>query len=249
MPVTGVRGSRSIAESKLRQKPQSPMFYGAPPAWAMSRPKPLWQSFYDLAGAPLRMVLLPDHVSERLHLTSLRAERLEAVLAEIDGRLLDIGAGDNMLVRLHREASAGRNAAAGSSVGVDVFDWGGGCVIVEHCGKLPFDDGAFDSVSFVACLNHIPERREALREACRVLRPGGKLVVTMIGKLLGAVGHAIWWYSEDKHRESRPGELDGMDPVDVISLIREGGFSEVKLKRFVYGLNVLYTARKPGGSG
>ena len=225
------------------------MFHGAPPGWSMSRPKPLWQSLYDFVGAPLRMVVLPDHVSERLHLTSLRAERLEAALAEIDGRLLDVGAGDNMLVRLHREASAARNPVADGSVGVDVFDWGGGCVIVEHCGKLPFDDGAFDTVSFVACLNHIPERRAALAEAYRVLRPGGKLVVTMIGKLLGAVGHAIWWYSEDKHRESRPGELAGMDLVDVISLIREAGFPEVEVKRFVYGLNVLYTAGKPRGSG
>ena len=28
-----------------------------------------------------------------------------------------------------------------------------------------------------------------------MLRPGGKLVVTMIGKLIGTVGHAIWWYA------------------------------------------------------
>lgn len=219
------------------------MFYGSPPPWAMARPKAPWQSLYDLVGAPLRMVLLPDHVSERFHLTSLRAERLAAALGEIEGRLLDIGAGDNMLVRLHQPASTD-DADARRSIGLDVFDWGGGCVIVENCRRLPFDDATFDTVSFVGCLNHIPERRDALREAYRVLQPGGKLVVTMIGKLIGTIGHAIWWYSEDKHREVRAEELAGMDSSQVVSLIRGAGFVDVKVRGFVYALNSLYTARR-----
>ena len=233
----------------MAQNPICPMFHGTPPQWAMARPKLLWQSLYDLVGAPLRMVLLPDHVSERFHLTSLRAERLAAVLDETEGRLLDIGAGDNMLVRLHRAASAGSDACAQASVGLDVFDWGGGCVIVSDCRKLPFADGVFDTVSFVACLNHIPERRDALREAHRVLRPGGKLIVTMIGKLIGTVGHAIWWYSEDKHREIQDEELMGIDLSDVVALIGQAGFVDVNVDGFVYGLNSLYTARRPAEGG
>jgi len=219
------------------------MFKGAPPAWALRRPKSFWQSLYDLVGAPLRMILLPDHQSERLHLTSLRAERLAAVLPEVRGRLLDIGAGDNMLVRLYREyAREEKHAAARDSVGVDVFDWGGGCTIVGNCQHLPFADGSFDTVSFVACLNHIPEREDALREARRVLRPGGRIVVTMIGRIVGEIGHAVWWYSEDKHRDVQHGEVMGMGARNVEQLLRQAGFGSVTRRGFVYGLNHLFIA-------
>jgi SAM-dependent methyltransferase len=222
------------------------MFTGLPPGWALDRPKPLWQSAYDFVLAPLRMAILPDHVNERLHTTSLRAERLSNALDETEGRLLDIGAGDNALVRLYRERTGDQDAR--DSVGIDVFDWGGGCVIVENCSKLPFADASFDTVAFIACINHIPEREKALREALRVLRPDGKLVVTMIGRTIGIIGHAIWWYSEDKHRDIQDGEVMGMDADDVMRLIGAAGFIECRRRTFLYGLNSLFTARKPAGS-
>ncbi len=222
------------------------MFRNDPPAWSLRRPKSAVQEAYDLIGAPLRMALLPDHLNEKLHLTSLRAERLSMVLPELSGRVLDIGAGDNMLVRLYRQKMAGATGGAAekaaASVGLDVVDWGGACTIVPDCRRLPFEDASFDTVTFVACLNHIPERREAMAEAYRVLRPGGRLVATMIGKLVGDVGHAIWWYSEDKHREVQAGEVMGMDPRDVRELIAGAGFTGLVERRFVYGLNHLFVA-------
>jgi SAM-dependent methyltransferase len=228
------------------EAPQAPMFQGAPPRWALSRNKSLLRHAYDFVGAPLRMTLLPDHISERWGLTSLRAERLGVVLAATEGRCLDVGAGDNMLVRLYREMTQGtpRHEAATRSVGVDVFDWGGGCTILPDCRSLPFDDASFDTVSFVACLNHIPERREALKEAYRVLRPGGKVMITMIGRWIGKVGHMIWWYSEDKHRTIEEGEVMGLDQSDVNTLLGEAGFADVETHGFVYGLNTLTIAKK-----
>lgn len=221
------------------------MFGAPPPAWALRRPKPYWQVAWDLVGAPLRMALLPDTKSEALHLTSLRAERLGVVLPELRGRVLDIGAGDNVLVRLHQQRSTGADKdASDASVGLDLVDWGGGCVIVPDCRTLPFGDASFDTVMFVACLNHIPERVEAIAEARRVLRPGGRIVVTMISKLVGDVGHAIWWYSEDKHRQVADGEVMGMDPADVERLLREAGFAHLCHTRFVYGLNHMFIATR-----
>ena len=79
-----------------------------PPDWALAPRKGLLQSAWDFVGAPLRMVLLPDSPSERLHLTSLRAERYAAVLPELRGRVLDIGAGDNALVHLYRQVQRAR---------------------------------------------------------------------------------------------------------------------------------------------
>ncbi len=87
----------------------------SPEGRRLLRRRGLLQTVYDLAGAPLRMILLPDPWSNRLGFTSLEDERLRAVLAELRGRVLDIGAGTNRLVRLY-----------GDGVGVDVLDWEGG---------------------------------------------------------------------------------------------------------------------------
>ena len=217
---------------------------GEPPARLLTRPKTLAQHMYDLVGTPLRLACLPDEMSERLGLSSLRCERMAAVLPELTGRVLDVGAGDNLLVRLYRHRSTGNSVTshAQSSVGVDVHDWGGGCIVVESATELPFADAEFDTISFVACLNHIPQRLEALREARRVLRPGGRLVATMIGPIVGAVGHAIWWYSEDKHRTVQSGERDGLSKKEMGALLRLAGFSVVKKASCVYGLNTIYVA-------
>ena len=195
--------------------------------------KSVLQHLWDLLGSPLRMVLLPDDWSTRLGLTSLEDERIGHVLPHLCGELLDVGAGRNRLVERY-----------GRGVGADIHDWGGGTVQINDSADLPFPDDRFDTVSFVACLNHIPNRAAALGEAFRVLRPGGRVVLTMIDPILGGVGHKIWWYSEDKQREIAEGELDGMWSRDVTRLCEAAGFTLAEHRRFLYGLNHLFVGIK-----
>jgi ubiquinone/menaquinone biosynthesis C-methylase UbiE len=43
--------------------------------------------------------------------------------------------------------------------------------------NLPYPDGAFDAAYLVATLGEVPDRRRAIEELRRVLKPGGRLVV------------------------------------------------------------------------
>jgi ubiquinone/menaquinone biosynthesis C-methylase UbiE len=48
--------------------------------------------------------------------------------------------------------------------------------------ELPYDDDSFDGAYLVTVLGEIPDQDAALRELCRVVRPGGRIVV---GELFG----------------------------------------------------------------
>lgn len=192
--------------------------------------KSLLQAIWDFVGIPFRFALLDQEWLPRLHWTTLEDERLAIVSPHIHGRLLDVGAGLNNLVKSY-----------GDGIGVDVYDWGNDVVVVESSAALPYPNESFDTITFVACLNHIPYRQEALNEARRLIRPDGNLVITMINPILGGIGHKIWWYSEEKVRGGmKEGEVGGLWKEEVIHLCQQAGFKLVTHKRFQCGLNNLF---------
>jgi SAM-dependent methyltransferase len=192
-----------------------------------------WQILWDAIGIPFRLVLLDQAWLPRFGWTTLEEERIRQVLPWIHGRLLDVGAGPNHLV--HRY---------GSGCGVDVHDWGGGSLPVADSASLPFKAHSFDTVTFLACLNHIPNRMDALVEAKRVIKPGGRLIITMIDPILGGIGHAIWWFSEDKKRGGMvAGEVGGLWNATLIHLAGKAGFELETHRRFVYGMNNILVFR------
>ncbi len=195
----------------------------------MSR-KSFAQAAWDAVGIVFRLALLPQHLLPRFGWTTLEDERLGVVLPLVRGRLLDVGAGGNTLVSRY-----------GDGIGVDVHDWGGGALVVPDTAVLPFPAATFDTVTFIACLNHIPNREAALREARRLVRADGQLLVTMIDPVLGGIGHAIWWYGEDRERGGmKPGEVGGLWSRDIVGLCERAGFRLMRHSRFVYGMNNLY---------
>ncbi len=55
---------------------------------------------------------------------------------------------------------------------------------LEHPARLPYEDAGFDAVVASGVLEHTAMDYEALKEAYRVLRPGGKLVVSYLPNAL-----------------------------------------------------------------
>jgi len=165
----------------------------------------------------------------------LAAERNSIVAKLARGRVLDVGCGSNTLVRL-----------VGNGVGVDVYPWPGVDVLIQDAGMLPFRDGCFDTVAFVASLNHIPNRVEALREAARVMRSDGQVLVTMIGPTLSRIWHRIIRrYDPDQtERGMAPGETWGLTEAEIRSLASEAGLQVDAVVPFELGLNRVYVIRR-----
>jgi SAM-dependent methyltransferase len=99
--------------------------------------------------------------------------RAFARFAQLEGRVLDVGCGPQAL-----PAYAARTD--GEFVGIDPlmgeqprrFAFVKG--IAEY---LPFTDAAFDRVLFATSIDHVLSPRMAVREAARVTKPGGAVVV------------------------------------------------------------------------
>jgi SAM-dependent methyltransferase len=193
-------------------------------------PKSLLQTIWDFVGIPFRFVLFDQKWLPRFGWTTLEDERLNIVLPYVHDELLDIGSGENQLVRRY-----------GRGIGVDIFDWGHGTVVVENTSNLPYHDASFDTITLVACLNHIPYREAVLKEARRLIKPDGTLIITMINPILGGIGHKIWWHGEDRQRGGmKEGEMEGMWTEDIVNVCNDAQFQLVQHRRFVYGLNNLY---------
>lgn len=94
-------------------------------------------------------------------------------------RLLDVGTADGRMLEAIARAFPGAEAvglealeglaASARARGLDVR--------VGRAEALPFPDGAFDAVTLISTLKHVPDAGAALREGRRVLRPGGSLWV------------------------------------------------------------------------
>ena len=103
-----------------------------------------------------------------------------AVARRIDAkpRHLDVGAGRGQLIALMRE----RLQADSQACDFHVENFGLRDVPIARTNldqePLPYPDGAFDVVTCSEVVEHVENPRRLMREAWRVLKPGGTLVMT-----------------------------------------------------------------------
>ena len=162
--------------------------------------------------------------------------RVRKVLPQITGRLLDIGCGTNKLVRAYQ----------GVGIGVDVYDWGNVDIVLEDSSKLPFSTGEFDTVTIIAALNHIPNRKAVLKEAHRVLDANGKIIITMIPPFISTVWHFLRkpWDVDQHERGMKEGEVFGFTKSELQKMLNNCDFKATRIQHFMFGINLLVVAYK-----
>lgn len=84
---------------------------------------------------------------------------------------------------------------------------------------LPFADGGFDAVLCCVSIDYLVRPVEVLREAARVLRPGGQVVITFSNRCFPTKAIRGWLETDD----------DGRCAIVIDYLRRAGGFDEPQL--------------------
>jgi ubiquinone/menaquinone biosynthesis C-methylase UbiE len=108
--------------------------------------------------------------------------------------------------------------------------------------RLPFADGEFDHVVMLAVLEHLTEPEKVLREAHRVIAPGGSLIMTwpsaMVDPLLNVL-HKVRLVSDEMESDEHQKRI----PVESLQTMLRGiGFQRFLHRRFELGLNNMMVA-------
>jgi SAM-dependent methyltransferase len=104
--------------------------------------------------------------------------------------VLDIGCGIGTYVR-----KLGELAERAYGIDVDavrVRQGTTGSLAVAVSEQLPFEAGAFDAVLLNEVIEHVRDDGETLREACRVVRPGGHVVIYAPNRLYPFETHGVY---------------------------------------------------------
>lgn len=108
-------------------------------------------------------------------------EMRRQLLAQASGRTIDLGAGTGVNLDLFPEAVSELIMAEPDphmlkQLRAKAASRGGVEVVQASAQELPFADDSFDTAVFTLVLCTVPDPAAALREAARVLRPGGSLL-------------------------------------------------------------------------
>jgi ubiquinone/menaquinone biosynthesis C-methylase UbiE len=110
--------------------------------------------------------------------------------------------------------------------------------------RLPFEDAQFDHVVMLAVFEHLVQPEAVLREACRILAPGGSLIMTWPAALVDPilnVMHGFRLISDEMESDEHQKRL----PVsEVRKMLQSVGFHELFHSTFELGLNNLMVATR-----
>jgi SAM-dependent methyltransferase len=108
---------------------------------------------------------------------------------------------------------------------------------------MPFPDASFDAIVMLATLEHIVDKEPLARDCWRLLRPGGRVIITVPSGFVDVIVHFLC-----KIRLADGMSLEehhGYDPRTTPQVFGRFGFALERWKRFQLGLNHLFVLQKP----
>jgi demethylmenaquinone methyltransferase / 2-methoxy-6-polyprenyl-1,4-benzoquinol methylase len=125
----------------------------------------------------------------------------------------------------------------------------------EH---LPFPDNSFDIVTVAFGLRNMTHKDMALQEMCRVLKPGGRLLVLEFSKVAKPLEKAYDWYSfkllpkigkvvandEDSYRYLAESIRMHPDQATLKAMMKDAGFGHVDVHNMTGGVVALHMGLK-----
>lgn len=173
--------------------------------------------------------------------------------------ILDLACGTGDLTRLAM-GQGHRMIGADLSLGMLSANRTGAPLVHANCSQLPFPDGAFDGLVCGYALRNFTDLPEALVEAARVLRPGGRLAILEVDAPSSGVlraGYHVWF---DKVVPVLGGALSDRDAYAYLPrstaylpaapvlrrLLINAGFSAVGIRPLAGGLSQLVIGTRNG---
>jgi methionine biosynthesis protein MetW len=165
---------------------------------------------------------------------------LELFASHVSGRdrCLDVGCGDGGTSGVWLDEHASSYAGVDISEGAVrmACDRGLDAQLISDAAELPFPDESFDVAVCVEVLEHLFEPQRALAEAQRVLRPGGRLIVTVpnIAHWRNRLDLALFgrWNPRGDHLSPtqpwRDPHLRFFTVRSLANLIEQGGFEVIE---------------------
>lgn len=129
----------------------------------------------------------------------------------------------------------------------------------EDCLHLSFSDNTFDAVMVAYGIRNFENLDQGLREMCRVMRPGGRLVIIELTSPVHFPMKQLFWFyshvfmpalgkiiSRDSNAYTYlPATMEAFPQGEVMQgILKKAGFKDVKFKRFTFGLSTMYCASK-----
>ena len=197
-----------------------------------------------------------------------RRRAVSEMVPTAGGRHLDLATGTaDMALEILRQK--GNAAVAGADISVEMMRYGR-----EKCRRagagervsfvrapgeaLPFRDGVFDSACVAFGIRNVVDRERGLREMCRAVRPGGRVVVlefsTPRGALFGAVYRFYFTrvlprvgglFSRRSAYAYLPDSvLSFPEPPAFAAMMREAGCASVTFRPLTLGIVTLYVGTR-----